>query len=78
MSSASTPAAGSPLSAVTFGMVSAINTLGFGFAIMALMFNGPTASGYGMGVGVWVLSNVILALYTAWHDQRMRDSARAE
>ncbi len=69
MSSASTPAAGSPLSAVTFGMVSAINTLGFGFAIMALMFNGPTASGYGMGVGVWVLSNVILALYTAWRDQ---------
>lgn len=58
-----------PLSAVTFGMVSAINTLGFGFAIMALMFNSPTASGYGMGVDVWVLSNVILAPYTAWRDQ---------
>ena len=58
-----------PLGALTFGMVSAINTLGFGFAIMALMFNGPTASGYGIGIGVWVLSNVILALFTAWRDQ---------
>ena len=57
------------LSLLTFGTVSAINTLGFGFAIMALMFSGPTASGYGLGVGVFILSNVLYAAYTAWRDR---------
>ena len=60
------------LSLLTFGTVSAISTLGFGFAIMALMFSGPTASGYGLGVGVFILSNVLYAAYTAWRDRLPR------
>ena len=53
----------------TFAAVSAINSIGFGFAIMALMFNGPTASGYGMGVGVFILSGIILVAYSAWRNE---------
>jgi sulfate permease, SulP family len=67
--SAAAPARASGISLLTFGTVSAINTLGFGFAIMALMFSGPAASGYGMGVGVFILSSVIHAVYTAWRDR---------
>ena len=53
----------------TFAAVTAIECLGVGFAIMALMFNGPTASGYGMGVGVYILSVVLLAAYSAWRNE---------
>lgn len=67
--STAAPTRANGLSLLTFGTVSAINTLGFGFAIMALMFSGPTASGYGMGVGVFILSSVLHALYTAWRDR---------
>ena len=58
-----------PLGALSYGVISSISTLAFGFAIMALMFNGPTASGYGVGIGIWVVSNAVLALYAAWRDQ---------
>lgn len=67
MSTAARPA--NPLGALSYGVISSISTLAFGFAIMAVMFNGPTASGYGVGIGIWVVSNAVLALYAAWRDQ---------
>ena len=51
-----------PVATVMFAFVAGIDDLGNSFAIAALLFTGSLASGYGLGVGVILVSGIILAL----------------
>ena len=49
--------------AVMIGLIAGIDNIGVGLAIASLLFAGPLAAGLEMGVGVIMLSAVILALW---------------
>jgi SulP family sulfate permease len=48
-----------------FAMIAGIDGLGTSIAFAALIFAGPLAAGFGMGVGVILLSSVVMALWIA-------------
>lgn len=48
-----------------FAIIAGIDGLGTSIAFAALIFAGPLAAGFGMGVGVILLSSILLALWTA-------------
>lgn len=51
------------LPAIGIGAIAGIDNVGVGLAIASLLFAGPLVSGLEMGVGVVLLSGVVLALY---------------
>lgn len=46
-----------------FAMIAGIDSLGTSIAFAALIFAGPLAAGFGMGVGVILLSSIVMALW---------------
>lgn len=50
------------IASIMFGAISGISNLGNSLAIAALLFTGPLVSGYGLGVGLILLSGIILAI----------------
>ncbi len=55
-----------PLIAPTlFALIAGIDGLGTSIAFAALIFAGPLAAGFGMGVGVILLSSIVIALWIA-------------
>lgn len=48
-----------------FAVIAGIDGLGTSIAFAALIFAGPLAAGFGMGVGVILLSSILLALWIA-------------
>lgn len=46
-----------------FAMIAGIDGLGTSIAFAALIFAGPLAAGFGMGVGVILLSSIVMALW---------------
>ncbi len=48
-----------------FAIIAGIDGLGTSISFAALIFAGPLAAGFGMGVGVILLSSILLALWTA-------------
>lgn len=60
------PRAAAPYVApVLFAIIAGIDGLGTSIAFAALIFAGPLAAGFGMGVGVILLSSIIIALWIA-------------
>lgn len=60
-----TPAAMPLLAPMLFAMIAGIDGLGTSIAFAALIFAGPLAAGFGMGVGVILLSSIVIALWVA-------------
>jgi SulP family sulfate permease len=50
---------------VLFAVIAGIDGLGTSIAFAALIFAGPLAAGFGMGVGVILLSSIVMALWIA-------------
>lgn len=48
-----------------FALIAGIDGLGTSIAFAALIFTGPLAAGFGMGVGVILLSSILIALWIA-------------
>ncbi|MQT12336.1 SLC26A/SulP transporter family protein [Segnochrobactrum spirostomi] len=48
------------------GLIAGLDGLGTSFAFAALIFSGPVAGGFGMGLNVFLLSCSLLAAYCAW------------
>ena len=60
------PGRSAPLMApVLFAVIAGIDGLGTSIAFAALIFAGPLAAGFGMGVGVILLSSIVMALWIA-------------
>ncbi|MGQ2969339.1 MAG: SLC26A/SulP transporter family protein [Allorhizobium sp.] len=60
------PGRSAPLIApVLFAVIAGIDGLGTSIAFAALIFAGPLAAGFGMGVGVILLSSIVMALWIA-------------
>lgn len=60
------PATATPFVApLLFAVIAGIDSLGTSIAFAALIFAGPLAAGFGTGVGVILLSSIIMALWIA-------------
>ncbi|MCZ8180218.1 MAG: SulP family inorganic anion transporter [Rhizobium sp.] len=60
------PATATPFVApLLFAVIAGIDSLGTSIAFAALIFSGPLAAGFGTGVGVILLSSIIMALWIA-------------
>ncbi|MDH4412058.1 MAG: SulP family inorganic anion transporter [Rhizobium sp.] len=53
------------LAPLLFAVIAGIDSLGTSIAFAALIFAGPLAAGFGMGVGVILLSSIVMALWIA-------------
>ncbi len=62
---AAAPASMPLVAPVLFAIIAGIDGLGTSIAFAALIFAGPLAAGFGMGVGVILLSSIIIALFIA-------------